>query len=203
MGDAGEDEIWYPTVDDIRLIHEDIIKEDPDATAGVYDESRIEYALDFIRGRIGKPPETIHEKAFHLMRLIASNHWFADGNKRTALNATELFYLMNGYELTYGDDLRSMLKLFSVREDLVDKSVGPEYLRDKTAAVKLEAEDIGPWDALALLLVALVIRYSDDISEGQLDDIDIESVREEFGLTTEYGTTVNIDDDEQVNNNGG
>jgi death-on-curing family protein len=69
----------------------------------------------------GEKPETVHEKAFDLMRLIASNHWFVDGNKRTALNTTNLFYLLNGYDLEYGEDLRSMLKLLAVREQYVEE----------------------------------------------------------------------------------
>ena len=205
MDNPEEDDIWYPTVDDILLIHEDIIEEDLDATAGVYDESRVEYALDFIQGRIGKPPETVHEKAFHLMRLIASNHWFTDGNKRTALNATELFYLVNGYELTYGDDLRSMLKLFSVREDLVDKEAGPDYLRERVRIIGPETEDGESLGFLFMPVIALVARYSGDSLEECLSetDVDLESVREAFELTTEYGATVNIGDDERVNDNGG
>lgn len=139
------------------------------------------------------------------MRLIASNHWFADGNKRTALNATELFYLVNGYELTYGDDLRSMLKLFSVREDLVDKGAGPDYLRERVRSIGPETEDGKSLGFLFMPVIALVSRYSGDSLEECLPetDVDLESVREAFELTTEYGTTVNIGDDEQVNNNGG
>lgn len=34
---------------------------------------------------------------------IARNHPFVDGNKRAALIATELFLLLNGYELVVGD----------------------------------------------------------------------------------------------------
>lgn len=69
------------------------------------------------------------------MRLIASNHWFVDGNKRTALNTTNLFYLLNGYKLEYGDDLRAMLKLLAVKENLIDRSVATDYLADQTKAL--------------------------------------------------------------------
>lgn len=83
----------------------------------------------------GEKPETIHEKAFGLMRLIVSNHWFVDGNKRTALNTTNMFYLFNGYELDYGEDLRAMLKLLAVREEIVDRDVATDYLADQTGTI--------------------------------------------------------------------
>lgn len=55
-----------------------------------------------------------------------------DGNKRTALNSTIVFYAMNHYRLTYGEDVRAMLKLLSVRESLINKSVAIEYLSEQT-----------------------------------------------------------------------
>jgi death-on-curing protein len=47
------------------------------------------------------------------MRLIASGHEFADGNKRTALNATETFLVLNGYSFDYGDEVRVLLRDFA------------------------------------------------------------------------------------------
>lgn len=121
--------------------------------------------MDFIEhGHFDEGPETVHEKAFHLMRLLASNHWFVDGNKRTALNTTELFYFINGYEFEYGEDIRSMLKLFSVREDLIDREVGVQYFADQTGSITLE-----PLELLALILEAGEI-------ETLLEAIDIEEV---------------------------
>lgn len=200
-----EDGLWYPTVDDVLAIHDDIVEEDPNATPGVHDASRIEFVLDFVRGRIGEAPSTIHEKAFHLMRLIASNHWFADANKRTALNTTELFYLVNGYELDYGDDVRAMLKLFSVREDLIDRDAGPEYLRDRARVASPDDEERDLKEMLAILLVRLVAAYSErDLDEMVSEaDVEVDSVREGFGLTTQYGTTVNIGDRQGESEDGG
>lgn len=134
--DTGSGEFWYPTVEDIVEIHDEIIAEDSDGEPGIEDRERIQYAVDHVQhGTFGEKPETIHEKAFALMRLIASNHWFVDGNKRTALNTTNLFYLLNGYELDYGEDLRAMLKLLAVREDIIDRDVATEYLAEKTEPV--------------------------------------------------------------------
>ena len=136
------------------------------------------------------------------MRLLASNHWFVDGNKRTALNTTELFYLVNGYELDYGEDIRSMLKLFSVRESLIDREVGPEYLADQTTPI--ETDDTDLWGALGVLLVAVIAESLEvDPEEYLPDDYDETAMREEWGLTTIYDGTVNTDEDEGTAENGG
>lgn len=161
-------EFWYPTQEDVIRIHDDIVESDPESESGIEDPERIEYALDFIEhGHFDEGPETVHEKAFHLMRLLASNHWFVDGNKRTALNTTELFYFFNGYEFEYGEDVRSMLKLFSVREDLIDREVGVQYFADQTSSVTLEPHE----------LLALVLEAGD--TEALLEVIDIEEVLKE------------------------
>jgi death-on-curing protein len=41
----------------------------------------------------------IHTKAGALLHSLAHNHAFVDGNKRTALIATYVFYRLNGYML--------------------------------------------------------------------------------------------------------
>lgn len=130
---VSDSEFWYPALADVLSIHDDIISEDSDSEPGIENQERIQFALDYIEhGHYGKVPETIHEKAFHLMRLLASNHWFVDGNKRTALNTTEIFYLFNGYEFDYGEDIRSMLKLLAVRERLIEPGVAAEFFAEKT-----------------------------------------------------------------------
>lgn len=130
---------WYPSVEEIIEIHDDIVEEDPESQTGIEHPDRIQFAIDYIEhGAMGEKPESVHEKAFTLMRLIASNHWFVDGNKRTALNTTNLFYLLNGYDLEYGEDLRAMLKLLAVRERLIDREAATEYLADQTSAIDEE-----------------------------------------------------------------
>jgi death-on-curing protein len=136
-----------------------------------------------------------------MMRLLASNHWFADGNKRTALNTTELFYLVNGYELDYGEDIRSMLKLFSVRETLIDQEAGPEYLKDQTSIVETDG-DGELWSAiLGLVAVALAEYLDPDLEETIPEDADW-NVQEELGLTTFGDGMVNNEDDEANTNDG-
>ncbi len=203
MNNSAEDNFWYPTVDDILTLHADIIAEDSSSDSGVHDPDRVEFVLTYIRdGYFGEVPSTVHEKAFHLMRLLASNHWFADGNKRTALNTTELFYLLNGYQLDYGDDIRSMLKLFSVRETLIDDTAGPAYLADQTTEVAPDG-DSDPLAGLAVLILALVAEYSDEDLEDIIPADDAAtSVRDQFGLTREYGTTVNLTEGESESTDG-
>jgi len=165
VSSSSETGLWYPTVDDVVEVHDEIIAEDPDADPGVRDRDRIQYALDHVEGRpYGGGPETVHEKAFALLRLIASNHWFVDGNKRTALNVTNLFYLLNGYELQYGDELRAMLKLLAVRESRVDRETAAEYLADQT--VELDEETI--W-ALGLAALGAVLAEELDVDLSELD----------------------------------
>jgi len=167
MADADEDPFWYPTVDDILTIHDDIIEEDEDSEPGIRDPDQIQYAIDHIKhGHFGDGPKTIHEKAFHLMRLLAANHWFVDGNKRTALNTVEMFYLFNGYELYTGEDFRSMVKLFAVRDDIFDDTVAVKYFSNR-------AEDHGiNWEEVTtdqLLAAALLSGFKEAIEENPED----------------------------------
>lgn len=95
---------WYPSVQDVLDIHENIVSEYPETSSGVRNRGAIEFALDYVsEGNFGSVPETIHEKSFHLLRLLVVNHPFVDGNKRTALNTVTVFYLLNGYRFEYDD----------------------------------------------------------------------------------------------------
>nr|WP_235010709.1 hypothetical protein [Halobellus limi] len=60
-----------------------------------------------------------------------------DGNKRTALNATTVFYLLNGYRFDYDDEVREILKQFGTDETTVDEDHVLEYLRTHTSGVDL------------------------------------------------------------------
>lgn len=139
------DEPLYPTVEEIIEIHGDIIEDDPNAEPGLKHRGDIEYAIEYIEhGHFGEGPQTIHEKAYQLMRLIAANHPFVDGNKRTALASTVYFYFWNGYDLAYQEELEAMLILISIREDFIDPEVAIEYLEGITEEIDLE--DV--WDLL-------------------------------------------------------
>ena len=58
--------LWYPSVEDILALHDDIVSEYPDTHSGVANPGDIEFALNYIKeGSFDTVPETIHEKAFH------------------------------------------------------------------------------------------------------------------------------------------
>lgn len=134
MAETG-DEFWYPTVADLLDVHEDVVAEYDASEPGVRDEDQLEFTLEYVEwGHFGDVPESVHEKGFHLLRLLAATHPFVDGNKRTALNATSVFLAANGYRFDYGDEVRLMLKLLGVREDLLDESGVVEYLSERTTA---------------------------------------------------------------------
>jgi death-on-curing protein len=136
---------WYPSVEDILTIHDDIVSEYSSTDSGIRNRGDIEFALDYIEeGRFGTVPETIHEKAFHLLRLLVANHSFVDANKRTALNTAVVFYVLNGYRLEYDDEIRSLLKQFGTDEATVDETAGVEYLRSHSEEINLAGE-IGEW----------------------------------------------------------
>ena len=120
------------------MMHEGIVSNDPKSTKGVRKSDAPESALTYIsEGYFGEVPETIHEKATHLMRLLVSDHPFVDGNKRTALNATETFYAMNGYYFDYNDEIKDILKDFAGDED-----VDVEYVVERCEELARSVEEI-------------------------------------------------------------
>lgn len=138
-------DLWYPSVDDVLEIHDDIVAEYSNTTAGIQNQGDIEFALEYVAdGSFGAVPDTIHEKAFHLLRLLVANHPFVDGNKRTALNTVAVFYLLNGYRFQYDTEIRGILKQFGTDEAKVTETDGVEYLQTNTEAVDLDTE-ISKW----------------------------------------------------------
>ena len=132
------DSFWYPSVENVLDIHEDIVSEYPDTSSGIRSRGDVEFALEYISGGgFGSVPETIHESAFHLLRLLVANHPLVDGNKRTALNTVVVFYLLNGYRFEYDDEIRELLKQFGTDETTVEEDHVLEYLRTHTIEVDL------------------------------------------------------------------
>jgi death-on-curing protein len=80
-------------------------------------------------GFFGEVPQTLHEKAVHLMRLLIADHPFVDGNKRTALRKVVVFYMLNGYTFEYGDEIRAVLHRFATDEAEVDIETAVIYFR--------------------------------------------------------------------------
>jgi len=139
------DSLWYPTVEDILNIHEAIVSEYSETSSGVQSRGDVEFALAYIEdGNFGSVPETIHEKAYHLLRLLVTNHPFVDGNKRTALNTVSVFYLLNGYRFAYDSEVRGILKRFGTDEATVSEDWILEYLRTHTEDIDLD-EVVAEW----------------------------------------------------------
>ena len=133
------DPLWYPSVEDVLDIHEDIVSEYPATSSGVRNRGDIEFTLEYIsEGDFGSARGTIHEKTYHLLRLLVANHPFVDGNKRTALNAATVFYLLNGYRFEYDEEIRKILKQLGTDETTVDEDHVRDYLRTHTTAVTLD-----------------------------------------------------------------
>lgn len=131
-------DLWYPSVEDVIAIHEAIVSEYADTSAGVQRRGDIEFALHYIEaGSFDTTPETIHEKAYHLLRLLVANHPFVDANKRTALNTTAVFYFLNGYRFMYDDEIRTILKQFGTDERAVDRDAVIQYLETNTESLDL------------------------------------------------------------------
>lgn len=139
------DALWYPSVEDVCAIHDDIVTEYSETHSGVQDRGDITFGLNYIEhGSFGTVPETIHEKAFHLMRLLVANHPFVDANKRTALNTVVVFYFLNGYRFEYDTEIRTILKQFGTDESTVEADETIEYLRSHTDQLDLAGE-IDAW----------------------------------------------------------
>jgi death-on-curing protein len=117
----------------------------PRHSLGVRNRGDIEFGLDYIEeGNFGSAPETIHQKAYDLLRFLVANHPFVDANKRTALNVTVVFYFLNGYRFEYDNEVRTILKAFGTDEAAVDEEETTEYLRSHTEELDL-AGKIDEW----------------------------------------------------------
>ncbi|WP_435066983.1 type II toxin-antitoxin system death-on-curing family toxin [Haloplanus sp. C73] len=124
------DELAYPSVELILELHEQIVAEGDTTEPGVRSEDAIASALQYIsEGFFGEVPESIHDKAVQLMRLLVAEHPFVDGNKRTALRTVVVFYMLNGYTFSYGDEVRALLHRFATDETAVDTATAAIYFR--------------------------------------------------------------------------
>jgi death-on-curing protein len=69
--DEESESISYVSAADIRDIHELIVEASAETTAGISSPGDLEYVLEHIQeGHFGQVAESIHEKAFQLLRLM-------------------------------------------------------------------------------------------------------------------------------------
>jgi death-on-curing protein len=121
------------TVEDVLTLHEVIVGNGDDTEPGLSARGDIEYVVEHLReGHFGRGPTTIYQKAVALLRLLVANHPFVDGNKRTALSSTVVFYALNGRDLEYGPEIKDVLKRFATDEASVDTTDVIEYVRANT-----------------------------------------------------------------------
>lgn len=76
----------------------------------------------------------IHEKAAALFHSLVKNHAFIDGNKRTAVIALGVFYLLNGWKLVAEQGQIVDLAL-GVAEGTIDVVTLAATLKDLTSQV--------------------------------------------------------------------
>lgn len=123
------DGVEYPSAEEIHAMHERIVARSDETDSGIRTPTAVESALIYIsEGYFGERPETVHEKAAHLMRLVVADHPYVDGNKRAALAATAYLYDLNGYLLEVGDEIRVHLRAFA--EGKADVEATVTYLRE-------------------------------------------------------------------------
>ncbi|EMA56180.1 type II toxin-antitoxin system death-on-curing family toxin [Halococcus thailandensis] len=123
-------EFVYPSADLILDLHAQIVKEGDLTEPGVRSKDAVDSALQYVsEGFFGEVPDSLHQKAVHLMRLLVADHPFVDGNKRTALRTVVVFYMLNGYTFEYGDEIRALLHRFATDETEVDIETAVIYFR--------------------------------------------------------------------------
>lgn len=67
--------VEYPTAREIHAMHERSVDRDDRRDPGIRKPDAVDSALVYVsEGYFGRRPRTIHKKAAHLMRLIASEH---------------------------------------------------------------------------------------------------------------------------------
>ena len=88
--------IWYPDVEDIEIMHAELLVE-TGGSPGLRDRGALESAAAQPQAAFGGIDlyPSMQEKATALCFSLAKNHPFVDGNKRTAHAATLLFLRRN------------------------------------------------------------------------------------------------------------
>ena len=175
------DSINYISTDDVLSIHELIVESNADTEPGVTAPGDIEYAIDSIReGHFGHVPDSLHEKAFQLLRLLVVNHPFVDGNKRTALMSVRIFYALNGLEFAYEREIKGILKSLATDETEVEKETVLSYLQEHTGPLEPEYRaTIELWMSRIGDAEEAPADYVPDLSANEPNDYDSESRSEE------------------------
>jgi death-on-curing protein len=120
------DWVWI-SLDVILAIHDEQLAEHGGVT-GVRDKAMLESALGrpLNQAGYGEPDAAALAAAYAFG--IARNHPFADGNKRTAYVAMELFLVLNGFELT-ASDADAVLTMLRLAAGEVEEEQFADWIR--------------------------------------------------------------------------
>ena len=77
----------------------------------------------------------VFEEAAALFESLSQNHPFIDGNKRTAITATGVFLLLNGYKLQFTDPEAYECLINLYQTGRVSKAVLEPWLREHSRAL--------------------------------------------------------------------
>jgi death-on-curing protein len=101
----------YLTLGEVVALHRAIL-ESSGGASGIRDIGALESALAQPRASFGTDlHQSLHAKAAALSFSLAMNHPFADGNKRAAHAAMEVFLILNAYEIAAPVDEQERLML--------------------------------------------------------------------------------------------
>jgi len=123
--------VWIdPSV--IPAVHEEQLAEHGGA-AGLRDAGLLESALARPRRLALDGEPSVCELAAAYGFGLARNHPFIDGNKRSAFVATELFLVLNGWQLVASDSA-CVLVMLSLAAGEIDEPTFAAWLRDRIRA---------------------------------------------------------------------
>jgi death-on-curing protein len=127
----------YLTVDEVLWINEQVL-----GTAALRDRHLLESAVAQPQQSAGGQdayPDT-HTKAAALLRGLACNHGFVDGNKRTALLSTLTFYQLNGYHFL-AEEVELLHLVLDVATRVVEEiPTIAEHLRKMVTPIEVDFE---------------------------------------------------------------
>ena len=123
--------VWIdPAV--VLAVHEEQLAEHGGA-AGVRDAGLLESALARPRNLAHYGEPDLCELAAAYAFGLARNHPFIDGNKRSAFVATELFLVINGWQLV-ASDADCVLIMLSLASGEIDEPTFAAWLRGRVLA---------------------------------------------------------------------
>ena len=115
----------------LMAVHDEQLAENG-GIAGVRDEGMFISAMQRAQNLAAYGVPDFAELAAAYGVDLAKNHPFLDGNKRTALVATELFLLLNGYQLG-ATDTDCILTMLGVAAGELDEAAFATWIRSHSA----------------------------------------------------------------------